>query len=233
MKLYYDLHMHSALSPCGDEEMTPNNIVHMSMIKGLELIAVTDHNSARNLPAVEKVAEECGILFLPGIEITSAEEVHLLGYFPDVETAVAFGEMIYDSLPDIQNRPDIFGRQCILDEQDRERGALAKLLINACPFGINSLCGMIRDRGGVAVPAHVNRPSNSLLANLGFIPEDSEFTAIEVCDQFPISGVDLLKYRVLYSSDAHIYTDIAERDHYLNCEPTRSGVLDKLRQISY
>ena len=140
MKLYYDLHIHSSLSPCGDDDMTPNNIVHMAMLKELNMIAVTDHNSARNLPAVKKVAEECGILLIPGIEVTTAEEIHLLTYFETVEETMDFGEYIYDSLPDISNRPEIFGEQRIMDETDAVTGHLDKLLLTASCHSIDALC---------------------------------------------------------------------------------------------
>ena len=229
MRLYYDLHMHSALSPCGDDENTPNNLVHMAMLKELDLIAITDHNSAFNLPAAAKVAQACDLLLLPGLEITTAEEVHLLAYFPRVEQAVEFGAFIYESLPDVKNREEIFGHQYIMDEQDEIIGSLDKLLINACPYSYEYLVKEIQKNGGVPVPAHVNKSSNSLLANLGFIPEDVGVSCLEIWRQASLDGVDVERYRLLSSSDAHTFLDIAERENYLNCE-TKSvqAVLEKL-----
>lgn len=228
MKLYYDLHMHSCLSPCGEEEMTPNNIVNMAAIKELHMIAVTDHNSARNLPAVQQVAEECGVLLIPGLEITTAEEIHLLGYFESVKAAVAFGENIYDALPDISNRPDIFGCQHILDAEDNIVGSMDKLLINACAYTYDELFAKIRSAGGVPVPAHVNKSSNAVIMTLGCIPDDPQMQTIEVWEKGPLAGIDVERYRMLNSSDAHQLIDMAEPTHYLNVEPTVSSVLEKL-----
>ena len=231
MKLYYDLHIHSSLSPCGDDDMTPNNIVHMAMLKELNMIAVTDHNSARNLPAVKKVADECGIFLIPGIEVTTAEEIHLLTYFETVEETMDFGEYIYDSLPDISNRPEIFGEQKIMDETDAVTGHLDKLLLTASCHSIDALCREVRHRGGVPVPAHVNRESNSILMSLGFIPADLEFSSLEVAEAFPLQGVNPAAYRVLYSSDAHYIMDIAEKRNYLNCDANSAAVLEKIKTI--
>jgi len=229
VKLHYDLHIHSALSPCGDQDMTPNNIVRMAMLKGLDLIAVTDHNSAGNLPAVKQVAEECGVMLLPGLEVTTAEEVHLLAYFQTVEAALELGGIIYASLPPIKNRPDIFGRQLLLDSEDQVIGEVEKLLVNACGYSLQQVCGIVRGLDGVPVPAHVNRESNSIVSNLGFIPEDLGFSAIELAEHLPAGGIDLTRYRVLHSSDAHYIADIAERVHYLDCVRLEA-VLDRLRE---
>lgn len=233
MQLYYDLHIHSALSPCGDADMTPNNIVHMAMLKGLHLIAVTDHNAAANLPAVKRIADACGVLLLPGLEINTAEEVHLLAYFAEVAQAVEFGEYIYAALPDVANRPDIFGEQHIMDEDDQVTGQLDKLLINACTLSIDQLVGEIRAAGGLPVPAHVNRASNSILANLGYIAPDYGFSAIEVAKSMPLAGVDVERYRLLYSSDAHYIIDIAEPEQSLHIEGecTPAAVLKKLAEM--
>lgn len=229
MKYYYDLHMHSALSPCGDNDMTPNNIVGMAALKGLSIIALTDHNTGENLPAIQKIAEEAGVLLIPGIEATTAEEIHVLTYFPEVEQAVEFGRVLYDSLPNIRNRTDIFGEQLILDEMDEETGSLEKLLIQATPYTIDDLVKMGREAGGFVLPAHVNKQANSMLQNLGFIPEELEFPALEVSARAPLTGIDLEKYRLIYSSDAHVLWDIAEKEHYLNLEEcTRDAVFCKI-----
>ena len=123
MRLFCDLHIHSCLSPCGDELMTPNNIAGMAMLKGLDAIAVADHNSARNLPALSRTCAAMGVLLLPAMELTTAEEVHLLSYFPTVEAALDFSEELHGCLPPIQNRPDIFGPQQVLDEDDAQGGS--------------------------------------------------------------------------------------------------------------
>ena len=123
MKYYYDLHIHSALSPCGDEDMTPNNIVNMSLLNGLDIIALSDHNTCKNVRAVSEVARRAGILFIPAMELETAEEIHVLCLFPSVDAAELFErEIVSPALPDIANNESIFGRQQILDENDNETG---------------------------------------------------------------------------------------------------------------
>ena len=131
MKISYDLHIHSCLSPCGSEDMTPNNIVNMACLLGLDVIAVSDHNSCKNLPAVCKLAQMRGLTVVPAMEACTAEEVHVLCLFETLSGAMAFGERIYESLPPILNQPEIYGEQLILDEKDNIVGKEPKLLINA------------------------------------------------------------------------------------------------------
>ncbi|HAE42148.1 MAG TPA: phosphoesterase, partial [Clostridiales bacterium] len=175
MKIFYDLHIHSDLSPCGEKEMTPNNIVNMAMLKGLDVIAVTDHNSAANLPALEIVARQAGIKAIPGIEITSKEDVHLLAYFRDYSDAVQIGSLVYASLPDIKNNARIFGEQNIYDEEDHVIGSLDKLLINASSYSITEIISMVSKRNGIVIPAHVEKKAYGIIGVLGFIPPDYGF----------------------------------------------------------
>ena len=206
--------MHSCLSPCGDELMTPNNIAKMSMLKGLDLIAVTDHNTARQLPAIEKVCREIGLQMLPGLELTTREEVHLLAYFETVEAATAFSDAIYPHLPSIENRPAYFGAQTVLDENDEPIDEERKLLISALDLSIEALSGMITDFGGLPVPAHINRGSNGLLNVLGFLPPSPRFPALEISKKLTMpAGLD--DYIHLHASDAHRLEDIFEREEFL------------------
>ena len=118
MKIAVDLHIHSCVSPCADMDMTPNNLVTMAYLKGLDAIAVSDHNTAKNLPACKAVADARGILLVPAIEVESREEVHVLCYFTSVEAAVAMGDYVYDFLPDIENVPAMFGEQTAMNDDD-------------------------------------------------------------------------------------------------------------------
>ncbi len=217
MELYYDFHIHSALSPCAENDMTPNNIVNMAMLKGLNAICVSDHNCADNVMVIDKLAKEAGILFMPGIEITTAEEVHVLVYFNCAKTARDFGEEIYSSLPDVLNNEDFFGNQYVLDNEDNIVGKKDKLLISATPFSIDEVFSMGRQAGGVVVPAHVNKDANSIFANLGFFPPQIEFDTIEVTKGLHIPD-ECEKYRQLHSSDAHNLWQIAEKEEYLKLE---------------
>lgn len=209
-----DLHMHSCLSPCGDELMTPNNIVGMAKLKGLDLIAVTDHNTAMHLPAIKAVADVMGLGLLPGIELTTQEEVHLLAYFQTVEAAVAFSQEIYADLPALPNRPDLFGQQLQLSEDDEPVREEPRLLLSALSVGVNKLTERIHARGGLAVPAHINRGTNGILQALGFLPQGVAFDALEVAKAMPLSA-SLPPVPVLHSSDAHYLENILEREEFL------------------
>lgn len=215
MKIYADLHIHSCLSPCGDNEMTPWNICAMAKIKGLQAIAVTDHNSAGNLPAVYKAANVHGLVLLPGMEITTREEVHLLAYFPSMKQALAMGDFLYGHLPAIQNDPRLFGEQYFMNERDDVTGEESRLLISATDLSLVKAAQEIKRFGGMAVPAHINRGANGLLMNLGFLPGDVMFPALEVAPQLPISKDILLGKNVLHASDAHRLEDISEAEYCL------------------
>lgn len=194
--------------------MTPNNIVNMARLKGLDAIAVCDHNCAANAPAVERVAREAGLCFLPGIEMTTMEEVHVLAFFKNAREAEAFGEMIYAALPDIPNNEEYFGRQLVMDERDTVIGKKEKLLISALPYDIGQCCALVEEHGGVVVPAHVNKDANSILANLGFFPPQLSFHVVEVVKGMPMPG-ELAVYEPLHSSDAHVLWQISERENKL------------------
>lgn len=200
MRLNYDFHIHSCLSPCGDNDMTPNNIVGMAGILELDAIAVSDHNSALNLPAICKLGAEQGILVIPAIEITTAEEVHVLSLFPSLEAALYMGEELYSMLPDVPNDPDIFGDQLILDEKDQITGTVEKLLINATSLSIEKVFDKVRGYGGVPIPAHIDKTAYSVISNLGFIPPELDVQTVEVKNP-PYTAAG--GYKVITDSDAH------------------------------
>ena len=205
-----DLHMHSCLSPCADEDMTPANICGMAYIKGLQAIAVTDHNTARNLPYVKEAADHYGLILLPGMEVTTREEVHLLGYFPAVETAVEVGEIFSSHLPPMKNKPSFFGNQWVMNTDDEIVAEEDRLLIGATDLTLAECTAIIREHGGAAVPAHINRGNNGLLINLGFFPEDVEYPVVEVAPGLPVNEKLIEGKRKLRSSDAHHLGDILE-----------------------
>ena len=210
MNIFCDLHIHSCLSPCGDMLMTPNNIVGMAFIKQLDAIAVCDHNTAENLPAVKEVADMMGVLLLPGLELTTREEAHMLAYFPDVDSALAFSRFVHEHLPPVANRPEFFGRQVRMNGQDEEVGEEEKLLISALDLGFEECEQAIHQHGGLCVPAHINRGSNGVLNALGFLPGGAKYDALEVSDAVAMPPIDLSGYRLLRSSDAHYLENILE-----------------------
>lgn len=230
MDLTYDLHIHSCLSPCGDNEMTPGNILGMAVVKGLDVVTISDHNAARNLPAAQKIADAYGLLLVPAIEITTMEEVHMLGYFPDVETAVEFGKMLKEHLPKKKNKPAFFGEQLVMNEDDEVIDTEDALLIGATDFPLEQCAEQVRSFGGVPVPAHINRGSNGVLINLGFLPDAPAFTTVEVWRHLPCPFEPLDNKHVLHSSDAHYLGDIQEPENRLRLkEKSVSAVLDWMR----
>lgn len=218
--LFYDLHIHSCLSPCGDDDMTPANIAGMAAVKGLDVIALTDHNSCRNCPAAIYHGEKHGVTVIPGMELTTREEVHVICLFPTLENALAFDSLVYKELMPFPNREDIFGKQQIMDPTDRVIGTVENLLINATSIPFDDVFSLTASYGGVAYPAHVDKASNSLLSNLGFVPPDSTFACAEFHD---FENLHRIKKehpyfegcRAICCSDAHYLEDILEPEYQI------------------
>jgi PHP family Zn ribbon phosphoesterase len=235
LKLSYDLHIHSCLSPCGDEDMTPANIVNMAMLKELDIIAVTDHNSCLNCPALLSYADSIGIIAVPGMELCTIEEVHVLCLFSELNNAMNFSEYVMDRLVKIPNNEAIFGKQQIYDEDDRLKGTVEHLLINATDISCSELAGLMERYEGVHIPAHIDKGANSLISNLGFIPEDSAFSCFEMtnagrlddyCKRFPY----LADCRAITNSDAHTLERINEAVNFLEVEDrSREAVITALK----
>jgi len=236
MKFAVDLHIHSALSPCADKDMTPNNIVNMARVKGLDFIALTDHNSGANLEAVDKCAKKTGLIFIPGMEVETSEEVHLVCLLPDLESAAVLHRHVYNSLPSIKNREDIFGKQLIMDEYDRNMDEEGRMLIMATLLNVNEVFLFVNRLGGVVLPAHVDRLSNGMISNLGMIPEDLGIRYLEIsrnCSEtaFRTSRPELDSYGLIRSSDAHYLGDILEREMWLELEErSPRAVIEKLKK---
>lgn len=221
--VFYDLHIHSCLSPCGDPDMTPNNIVNMALLKELELVALTDHNSRKNCPAVMKAAAGTGFVVLPGMELTTAEEAHIVCLFPALENALAFDAYVHGRLAPVKNAPHIFGEQLILDENNEPAGREDLLLVNASSIGIDKAPAAVAQFGGLCFPAHIDRPSNSVLSSLGSIPPECGFHTVEVArpEAFFADGAhsDLRRrYTIVTSSDAHDLGNLSEREHCIHLE---------------
>jgi PHP family Zn ribbon phosphoesterase len=223
MKYAVDLHIHSALSPCADKDMTPNNIVNMAVLKGLDAIAVTDHNSAANLESISKCAKKKGLVFIPGMEVETSEEIHIVCLMPDPESMSMLHDAVQQALPRIDNRPDIFGRQLILDENDNQVGEEPRMLLTAANLTTDEVFRLVKELNGVAVPAHVDRSSYSILSNLGLVPEELDIRYLEIsrdCDSagFRLTHPELDRYHLVRSSDAHYLGDILERENMLELD---------------
>lgn len=235
MKIYYDFHIHTALSPCGDEDMTPNNIVNMSIIKGLDVIGISDHNSYFNIPAISAVAEESGLLLIPGIEVESVEEIHILCLFPHFEATKTIGDWVLSNMNKIKNDEKIFGRQLILDEEDEITGIYKNMLITSTNISIDSIVNEVIKIGGVAIPAHIDRSSYSIISNLGFVPPELNVNTLEISkatnfEHMVYKYPYLKNYKMIQNSDAHYLGDIAEPVNFLEVsEKSVEAVLDALR----
>ncbi len=228
--MFYDLHMHSCLSPCAEDAMTPNNICNMAFIKGLDLIAVTDHNSTKNLPAVAEVANAIGLKMLYGAELETSEEVHVLGLFNKLEKALKFQEWIDAKMPNVKNDEDFFGHQWIMNSQDEKIGDEERLLLVSLSATLEETAAAIHEYGGRVILAHVLDRANSVTHQLGFIPMDLAYDGLEVKNEEqrlrvistnPWITEDSTNWFI--DSDAHYLTDISEPDHFL-----RASVYQKL-----
>lgn len=232
---YVDLHIHSGLSPCAEEEMTPNNIVNMALIKGLDMISITDHNAIDNvLPAIN-AARNKAIIVIPGIEITTQEEAHLLAYFPTYQALEKFYHEICNDLPDRKNRPDIFGRQLIFNDKDDIIGEDPRLLMNALQLSFDRLVSKIIHHQGAAVPSHVLRNSFSVYSQMGYIPEELPINTIEIGGSQGIATSDkvraeLKRFKHIISSDAHCLANILERVFFIELiDDTTDNLVSWLR----
>lgn len=212
----YDLHLHTCLSPCADRDMTPATVAGLAKLAGARLIAVTDHNSALNLPAAQRACREYGLRLLPGLEVTTAEEVHLLCYFKTVEAALEYGRRLYAALPPLPCDPLIWGEQWVMDEEDRLRDRVEKLLTAACAWPLEEAAARCRALGGEPVPAHADADSYSVFAMLGLLPAEAGFRAVELrkpelAAEYERRGLLPPGLEVLSSSDAHFLSAVGER----------------------
>lgn len=209
-----DLHIHSCLSPCSDWDMSPKKIVQKSLEMRLDLIAICDHNTAENLSATLREGKRQGIAVLPGMEICSREEVHLVTLFKKIEDSLKMQEYVYAHLPG-KNQPEVFGHQVIADEHDQVLGENPRLLIGATQLSLVEIVKKVHQLAGICISSHVDRPSYSLIGQLGFIPPDLHLDAVEVSYRVPLDRAltqvpGIKGYPCVTSSDAHFLHDIGK-----------------------
>lgn len=222
-KYYYDLHIHSCLSPCGDDDMTPANIAGMAMLNGLNLVALTDHNTSKNCPAFFRHAKRHGLVPVAGMELTTAEDIHVICLFPTLDGAMEFDGFVEGKRIRIPNRKEIFGNQLIMDENDEVSGEEADLLINATSIDIESAYREVTSRGGACYPAHVDRESGGMIAVLGDMPDSPAYASFELNDKASHDGYlerypKLREMRYIVSSDAHYLPDISRAENFLELD---------------
>jgi PHP family Zn ribbon phosphoesterase len=211
-----DLHIHTCLSPCAELSMTPRGIVGKAASLGINIIAVCDHNSAENVSVTRDLALKKGILVIPGMEINTSEEVHVLGLFRDIEDVFKMQEFIYENLQPGANDEDTFGMQVMVNEVDEVLGFNKRLLIGATNLSVDKVVDLIHSVNGLAVASHIDRDGYGIIGRLGFIPEELRFDALEISRRinFDEAKKKFASYRYLpwiSSSDAHKLEDIGKR----------------------
>jgi PHP family Zn ribbon phosphoesterase len=223
-----DLHVHTCLSPCADEEMSPRNIVRTAIEASLDIIAVTDHNSGKNVSAVMAAAVDLPLTVIAGMEVQSREEVHLLSFFGSVEALEEWDTFIYQHLPEVHNDPEIFGYQPIVDKEGYVLRFEEKLLINSLDLSVEELVQGVGDREGICIPAHVDREAFSMINQLGYIPPELPIAAVEITGSQ--GGEVPGGYAVVTASDAHFLRDIgSKRTLFLLEAPTIAEIQKGLR----
>lgn len=208
-----DLHIHTVLSPCGSLDMDPETIVDKAREKGLAIIGITDHNHTGHCRLIKEIAKEKGIFVLCGAEVTTKEETHCLAFFETFEILEDFQELLDKSLVKVNNKPELFGHQVIVDRSHQILEEVEPLLINATTLSVDALASETHKRNGLFIPAHVNRSAYSLTSQLGFIAPDIEADALELSkhletNKFRKENPQLKNFSVIRNSDAHFPEDI-------------------------
>lgn len=227
--LYADLHVHTVLSPCAEVEMIPPLIVQQALALGLGLIAVTDHNAAANCAAVVAAAAGTGLVVLSGMEVQTAEEVHVLCLFDAVEQALTWQGIVFDHLPDLPNVEDVLGAQFVVDAAGEYIRTEDRLLLTSTDLTLDDVVRRVKSLGGQAIPAHVNRPSFSLLANLGFVPPGLAVPALEIfrftqpADLVAVHP-ELIAWPLIRGGDAHRLSEISRAVRFSMDTPGVAGL---------
>ena len=210
-----DLHTHTVLSPCGDLSMSPKNIIKAALLRKIDILAITDHNSTLMCKIIHDYAVNYNITIIPGVEVNSKEEAHCLAYFHNFDQVNEFQIYLDKHLPFVQNNVDYFGYQVVVDVDEVIIDEVDKLLITALDVSIDEISKKVYEIGGVFIPAHIDRPKNSVISQLGFIPPDLKVDAIELSkhitlDHFLKQNPMYSKYTFTQSSDAHFIENIGD-----------------------
>ncbi|MDR0706326.1 MAG: PHP domain-containing protein [Treponema sp.] len=213
MPLLADFHNHSCLSPCGSLDLSPHSLAELASSKGVEVLALTDHNSSLNCPAFAKVCPRYNILPIFGMEATTSEEIHVVCLFASLEASLAFSEYAYSILTPFPNDPKKTGDQVFVDEHDDIEGEVEYYLVNPLDLSVDQIGGKVAEYGGIVIPAHVDRPAFSMTSQLGVVIP-GPWAAVE-CVRLPPS-IDTLGYPLTTSSDAHYPEHVARRPFSLD-----------------
>ncbi len=232
-----DLHMHTCLSPCADLGMSPREIVKTAEEKGLDIIAITDHNSAENIIAAIKASENMRLNVLAGMEISSSEEAHILALFDSIESIMKLQETVYDNLMPGENDEKLFGEQIVVNEKDEVLGFNKRMLIGATMLTAQEIVDTIHSLGGISIASHIDKDAFSIISQLGFITEDLAFDALEMSPnitrgQAEESFESYNSFTWISSSDAHYIDDIGKRttSFFMN-KPTLEEMVMAMKKL--
>ena len=235
MRYTYDLHTHSCLSPCADNDNTPNNIAGMAYLSGIKIVALTDHNTTKNCPAFFEAAKRYGIIPVAGLELTTSEDIHLVCLFEKLDSALKFDEYLQERRVLIKNRTDVFGDQLILNGEDEIIGEDEHLLSNATTISLDEAPELIRSFGGICYPAHIDRDANGIIAILGTLPPTPHFECVEIHSGERIpefkENYGLSDKLIIVSSDSHYLTDINESNNYFELDADQASPDDVRREL--
>ena len=236
-RLYFDLHNHSCLSPCADNDMTPNNLAALAVLAKIDIMALTDHNSSRNCPAFFKAAQEYGIVPVAGMELTTSEDIHVVCLFEDINDALDFDKEVYSHLYKVKNRPDIYGDQLICGENDEVVGTEEYLISNATDISYDDVPALVSGFNGICFPAHVDREANSVIETLGTFPEFPDFSCVEMYDINKREELEkkypALKGKLVISgSDAHFIHAVRDASMYFEV-PDSAETEDEKRRLLF
>ena len=240
-RYYYDFHTHSCLSPCADDDNTPNNIAGMATVSELDIVALTDHNTCKNCPAFFEACERYSITAVAGMELTTAEDIHVVCLFEQLSDALRFDTFVEGRRLKIKNREDIFGNQFIMNSSDEVIGKDEFLLSAATDITLEELPSLVDNFGGICYPAHIDRDANGIINILGTIPKTPVFNFYEVKDGCNIDGYSenfgIPKEKFLVDSDAHFLEAIRDKEFYIdlpeadNADEVRANLFKYLRGI--
>lgn len=208
-----DLHLHSCLSPCGSPDLSPTALVRLALEKGLQTVALTDHNSCRNSAVMARLCAAAGLPCLHGLEACTAEEIHCLCLFDSLETALTLSDYLHARLPDILCVSKKMGEQVVMNEKGKTEDWEDRYLGSGAAVTLADLCAWVQGEGGLFIPAHIDRASFSLMSQLGRIP-DLPFSALEISPLYDLAADPLKlagRYPLIGNSDAHFPDQVARR----------------------
>lgn len=233
-KIYYDFHLHSCLSPCADDDNTPNNIVNMAKLKGLDAIAVSDHNTVGNCRAAMEVGRKNGLLVLCAMELETSEEVHVLCLFNTLEDGERFEKYVNENMLKLPLNKKFYGNELLLDKNDNLISEKDYLLSVSTAISVMDITRLMDEYNGAAIPAHADKGANSIISNLGFISDEMHFKTLEISKNITkkdfITNYGYAGYQIISNSDAHYLWDINERENFLLAdEISASCIINRLK----